>query len=381
MKSKVVEQYKKEPVSIYNKRFGIIFNGEDNLRDVVTENLIDSSPTALQCNNLYQSFLGGGGFEVEFDEVDVSEHFWETITPDDLLYEICEPIARHQGVFIHVQYNALYEKTSFKVFPYTRCKIGKKDSKNFAGKIVVSPNGWGKNLKADEVQVYDTYNPRPSVIQTQVDRDGGWENYNGQILYFKLSNKYDYAKPLIESSYLFADVEHKMGNFFNTTVSRGFNDLVIVRHRAFENTNDENKLKSDLKEVTGVENASSVLIIQDDWEDDSESKEQGNIRFDKISSDQKPDRYLHFETSSANFIRKAYRGVPPQLVDYIAGKLGGSSGGDIIEAQKVYNKLTAQDRSKIEKLFKELFWNFHEDINPSNNWKIKQFSLIDETTD
>lgn len=378
MKSKVVEQYKQEKKDGYNKRFGVIFNGEDNLRPTIIENLIDSSPTALQCTGLYQSFLGGAGFEQEFDEVDLSEDFWDTLTPNDLLFDISEPISRHQGAFIHVQYNALYEKVAFKVFPYSLCRIGKKDSKNFSGKIVVSPNGWGKSLKIDEVQIYDAYNPRPNVIQTQVDRDGGWESYKGQILFFKMSNKYDYPKPLIESSYLFADVENKMGQFFNATVSRGFNDVTIVRHRDFENKEDELQFKEDVREVTGVENASSALILSDDWDDASTTKETGNFRFDKIPSDQKPDRYAHFETSSSNFIRKAYKGIPPQLVDYISGKLGNSSGGDIREAQAVYNKLTAQDRAKLEKLFKELFWNFHVQINPTNNWKIKQFSLIED---
>jgi len=380
MKSKVVEQYKQEKKDVFNKRFGVIFNGEDNLRPTIIENLIDSSPTALQCANLYQTFLGGGGFELDFNEVDLSQDFWDTISPDDLLFDICEPISRHQGVFIHVQYNALYEKVGFKVFPYSLCRIGKKDSNNFSGKVVVSPNGWGKNIKIDEVQTYDVYNPRPNVIQAQVERDGGWENYKGQILFFKMSNKYDYPKPLIESSYLFADVENKMGQFFNATVSRGFNDVTIVRHRAFESQRDKENFYNDIKEVTGVENSSSALIIEDDWDDESTSKDQGNVRFDKISSDQKPDRYAHFESSSANFIRKAYKGIPPQLVDYVSGKLGNSSGGDIIEAQKVYNKLTSQDRARIEKLFKELFWNFHQDINPDNNWAIKQFSLIDENT-
>lgn len=378
MKSKVVEQYKQERKEVYNKRFGVIFNGEDNIRPTIIENLIDSSPTALQCAGLYQSFLGGAGFEEDLSEIDISQDFWETQSPNDLLYEICEPISRHQGVFIHVQYNALFEKVGFKVFPYSLCRLGKPDSRNFSGKVIVSPNGWGKSLKQDEIQLYDIYNPRKEVIQIQVERDGGWDNYNGQILFFKLSNKYAYPKPLIESSYLFADVEHKMGQFFNATVSRGFNDVTIVRHRAFEKPHEEEAFKNDIREVTGVENASSALIIEDDWDDDSTSKEQGNVRFDKIPSDQKPDRYAHFETSSSNFIRKAFKGIPPVLVDYVTGKLGGSNGGDIREAQSVYNKLTAQDRAKIEKLFKELFWNFHEPINPDNNWKIKQFSLVED---
>ena len=56
MKSKVVEQYKEERIEIFNKRLGVIFDGEDNLKPLVIENLIDSSPTAFQCAWLYESF-------------------------------------------------------------------------------------------------------------------------------------------------------------------------------------------------------------------------------------------------------------------------------------------------------------------------------------
>lgn len=378
MKSKLPEVYKEEKQEIFNKRFGVIFNGEDNLKPLITENVIDNSPTASQCAWTYQTFLGGGGFEVDLGEVNISEDFWEDFTPDDLLYEICEDASKHQGSYIQVGYNALYEKETYKVIPYSLCRVGKKDSKGYAGKIVVSPKGWGRHLKKEDIDVYDVYNPRPEVIQEQVDRDGGWDNYKGQILFFKLEKKFTYPTPLIDKALKFAMVEYKMGLFYGSTVDRCFEDITFIRHREFPKEVDKTNFYKNIEKLSGVENSSSKLILEDDWNDDKDSP--GNYKFDTIKNETKPEKYKHFEESSSNYIRKAYKNIPPQIIDYVAGKLGNTSGEDLIKAQSIYNALTAIDRSKLEKLFKELFWNFKDNINPTNNWTIKQFSLLDDGT-
>jgi hypothetical protein len=378
MKSKVVEQYKEERIEIFNKRLGVIFDGEDNLKPLVIENLIDSSPTAFQCAWLYESFIGGGGFEVDLSEINLSEDEFDKQNPNNLLFDVSEVLSRHQSVFINVGYNANFEKDSFKIIPRTLCRVGKKDSEDFSGKIAVSPKGWGKSLKVAEIDVFDTYNPRPDVIQAQVEAAGGWENYKGQIIFFKLSKKYTYAKSLIETAYTFADVEHQLGLYYNGTTKRSFEDSTIIRHRKFESKQDADAFEKNIKSLSGLENGSSKMLVEDDWDD--ESNKQGNLRFETLTNNVKAEKYAHFETSSANFIRKAFKNIPPQLVDYIAGKLGNTSGEDLIKAQSIYNSLISKDQEKVEMLFKELFRNYKFDINPTNNWTIKQYSLLDDGT-
>jgi glycyl-tRNA synthetase alpha subunit len=94
----------------------------------------------------------------------------------------------------------------------------------------------------------------------------------------------------------------------------------------------------------------------------------------------KADRYAHFETAAANYIRKAFKNIPPQLVDYVQGKLGNTTGEDLIKAQSVYNQLTARDRAKVSRLFSILFDGYKMDINPGRNWEIKQYKLLDDGT-
>jgi hypothetical protein len=379
MKSKLVEAYKEERKEIFNKRFGVIFNGEDNLKPLIVENLIDSSPTATQCAWIYESFLGGGGFEVDMSKFDVSGKFWETVNPNELLFEIAESASRQQGAFVHVGYNANFQKDSFQLIPYSLCRLGQKDSEGFSGKILMSPKGWGKALKKEDVEVFDTYNPNPDIIQAQVEAAGGWENYKGQIAFLRLSKKYTYPKSLIETAYTFADVENHLGLYYNSTVKRGFEDLTLIRHLKFPSQESEDQFFDNLKKVSGVENASSKLAIEDEWNDEA-TNPVGKFKFDTLKNEVKAEKYAHFETSAANYIRKSFKNIPPQLVDYVAGKLGNTSGEDLLKAQAIYHSLVGRDQEKIEQFFAELFWNYKEDINPTGNWKIKQYSLLDDGT-
>ncbi|WP_233881889.1 hypothetical protein [Tenacibaculum piscium] len=377
MKSKTIpNDYKKEKKDIFNKRFGIVFNGEDNLKPLIIENAIDLSPTASQCLDMYESFLGGGGFKIDLEHVNLSSDFWSRITPNDLLLNSCKDTARQSGVFININYNANFEKDSYKVIPYRLCRVGKKDSDGYSGKIVVSPKGWGLSLKKEDVHVYDSYNYNPDVIQQQVERDGGWENYKGQILFFKMDHQYTYPIPLIERAVNFCEVEFKMSLYYKGTVNRSFEDTTIVRHRPFDEEEDKKNFYKNLKDVSGIENGSSKMMVEDDWDDDR--NKNGNIRFDTIKNEVKAEKYAHFESSSSNFIRKSVRGVPPQLVDFIPGKLGGTD--DLKIAQSVFNANTARDRSRIERLFKELFRGYKENINPTDDWTIKQYKLLDDGT-
>ena len=377
MKSKLIQAHAEGKKEIFNRSLGVYFNGEDNMYPLLVENLIEASPTSGQCAWLYESFLGGGGFERDFSEVDLSEGDFYMYNPNDLLLDVAESISKHQGVWVHINYNALYQKEDFSVLPFDYCRLGKKDSKDYQGKAIISKKGWGRELKKDELEVIDIYNPRPEVIQAQVDDAGGWENYKGQVLFFTFQPKKMYPTSLIESVYLFADTEYQMGLFFNATSRRGFNDSKLIRHKKFEDKQDERDFENNLRALMGMENSSSVMTQEDDWDSDNQ---EGGIKIDTFKSEIKADKYAHFETSSSNYIRKAFKNIPPQLVDYVAGKLGNTSGEDLRKAQAVYNSLIARDRQRLERLFAILFTDYKNDINPENNWKIKQYSLLDDGT-
>ena len=378
MESKLisVDSRKKKPV--YNKQLGVIFNGEDNLYPVLVENLIKSSPTTGQCVEIYESFIGGSGFEAEMVE-EPTDNLLETFTPEDLLFEITPELSKHQEVWIQIGYNAAYQKTEFEVIPDEFCRLGEEDSKKYIGKIIVNPDGWDRRADKKKIQVFDTYNPRPEIIQAQVERDGGWHNYKGQILHFKLNNlKGHYAESLVEKCYMFSDTEASMGLHFNRTVRKGFKDAWIIRHKKFDSPQKQKQFEGNVRTVYGNENTGSVLTVEDEF--NSEAGEESKFKFDFLEDKTKAGKYEHFETSSANFIRKSFFNIPPQIIDFVQGKLGNSSGDDLRAAESLYNKSTSKHRKRIERLFSELYRNYHIEINPSGDWTIGLYKLMEDGT-
>ena len=57
--------------------------------------------------------------------------------------------------------------------------------------------------------------------------------------FFKLDKKYTYPIPLIDRAIPFAITEYKMGQFYEGTVSRSFEDITFIRHRQFPDKKDE----------------------------------------------------------------------------------------------------------------------------------------------
>lgn len=377
MNSKVISVDSRKKKDIFNKQLGVVFNGEDNLYPVLVENIIRSSPSTLQCSGIYESFLGGSGFVADLLE-EATYNLMESRTPQDLLSDVIPECAEQQGVFVQVGYNAAFQKTGFQVVPYDYCRLGKQDDENYSGKIIMNPDGWDRRADKKKIQIFDTYNPRPEVIQAQVERDGGWENYKGQILYFKLNSKAAYAESLVEACYLFSDTEANLGLHYNRMVRKGFKDAWIVRHKKFDSKNKQQGFETNLKHVYGNENTGGILLVEDEF--NSENKETSKFQFDFLEDKTKSDKYKHFEESSANFIRKSFKNIPPQIVDFVQGKLGNTSGDDLRAAESLYNKATAKDRNKLERLFSELYRNYHININPSGDWSIGLYSLMEDGT-
>ena len=161
-------------------------------------------------------------------------------------------------------------------------------------------------------------------------------------------------------------------------VRKGFKDAWIIRHRKFDSKDKQNGFETNVKAVYGNENTGGILMVEDEF--DSNLEQKSKFQFDFLEDKTKSDKYKHFEESSANYIRKAFKNIPPQIVDFVQGKLGNTSGDDLRAAESLYNKATAKDRRKIERLFAELYRDYHIDVNPSGDWSIGLYSLMEDGT-
>ena len=369
----ILGQYKPTEYKRENKSIGIMINGVDNLRSLVSENLIEKSPTASFCAGMLAKFITGAGFINGDANLSKKRHLNSTV--NSLLNECAIDQSKFGGSFIHVRYNALYEKVEFTRVPYTQCRFGLEDDDNYSGKIVRARKGWGKRTKKENFITYDVYNPSAEVIQKQVDLAGGWENYRGQIMFIGNSTDEGYPKSRIEGVENFAHTENKMGEYYVATVERGFENIQIFEFVKSENPSDNEALKESVTGALGLESSGKVLSLP--YENATDLSEGSKYKFTPLENNATPDKYEHFLDTCSTMIRAKWE-IPVQLFEAVSGKLGNSSGDDLKVAQSMYNQTTAPIRSMYEVAFSELFTDYKSELGVT--FEIQQYSILADGT-
>ena len=74
----------------------------------------------------------------------------------DFAEQLAQNIVDYKGAFIHINYNANFDFSDFKVLPFGSCRVGKKDDKNYNGKILIKENWLNDKEKPN---VIDVFNP------------------------------------------------------------------------------------------------------------------------------------------------------------------------------------------------------------------------------
>ena len=83
---------------------GILTFGDKNDYPQVIEKIIDSSPTASACANIYAKFLAGQGIADKILEQKIvgRSHTGGAITVKALISQVCQSISYYSGAYIHV---------------------------------------------------------------------------------------------------------------------------------------------------------------------------------------------------------------------------------------------------------------------------------------
>lgn len=367
----VLGQYKPTQYKRENKSMGVMIHGEDNLRSLVNENLVEKSPTASYCSGLYAKFIKGAGFEG--GDINISDKPHKIFTPNMLLSQCVEDDKIHEGSFVHVRYNALYQKVGFQKIPFTQCRFGLEDDNEYSGRIVRAKKGWGKRAKKDSFEVYNIYNPNPEVIQKQVEDAGGWEYYKGQIMFIGEDTDNTYPRSRIEGVENFAHTENKMGVYYASTVERGFENVQLFEYIVSDNKKANEDLKKGVLDAMGLDGAGAVISLP--HANVTDLKDSNKYKFTPVQNNATPEKYEHFLDTSSRMIRSKWE-IPTQLFEAVSGKLGNSTGEDLKVSNSMYNQTTAPKRQIYSNSFEELFKNFKTDLKV--NWDIKQFSIVSE---
>jgi hypothetical protein len=354
-----------------NQTFGILNYDVDNAYPQRMLELVAASPTAKDCWNKRAKFIGGNGFEEKtLGKQLINE---KGLTLAKLLKAVATDKALFNGFGIHLNYNANYQITSAHYVKFEDIRMGNTDCADTANQYAVY-NDWGrkswKHVMRSKIVFVNRYNPDPDVIDEQVHKAGGWENYKGQLYEIE-----DY--PLIEADSVWEDFETEAGikTFNNREVTTGFlpSTMLFMQARREEadnsspsadllnGSNSPSQLEKDLGAFQGTKSAQKIIVIE--YEDEASKPEF------KPYAIQNNDKL--FEATEKSVEARIIKGfsVPKELIN--AEKSSGlSNGGEKKEAIREFNDNTAPDRLELSEVFEDIFSNFCQILNPSGNWNI-----------
>jgi len=365
---------------------GVMYFGENNDYPQLMEKLINGSVTAKTTSNIYAKFLKGQGFEnEEINNIVIGKDSRsKKITLQTLLSQVATSASKNQGYYIHLnpKLNGKIENVHLKAFKNIR--FAKPDDTGYSAKLLYYDN-WEKRKKEkynkNNIKDFNTFNLERKVFLDQVQKAGGIEKYKGQIYFEFLDNEYFYPLSNYDEVYLDCDTENQIQLFKNRQIRNGFLDKIVFRIAPGGTDKEKQELVNSIKTFIGPD-GETVLVLEDDLNEEGDVKESGAFRIDKIESNVNDKLFENWEKRLSNNIRKSAKNVPNLLIEIEDGIFSGQSGEAIKQATNFYNAITSDDRTIIEKSFEEIFSNFDNDILAKNtNWKIKPLNLIEQEKD
>lgn len=349
----------------WDNKLEIYINGVDNAYPERSERLINNSVTAKTASNIMVQYLLGKGFG-DADNLKVNSN----TKLIDFAEDIAQDIADNRGVYIHVGYDANFDYSSFKVLPFGWCRLGKKDSKEYNGKILIKQD-WNDNKEKPEV--LDVFNPNKNVVKSQIEAAKGIDKYKGQVLFYSLETKYYYPLSRIDSVMNDCDSEAQSGIYKNQLLRKGFFGKTVIVTRPLIDANVEEYLndgtlnpeyikaqseaeltKKTLEDFVGAENAGGAMLVQMDFAGD---KFEDAILFKNIESNINPDLFQNVENSVRENILIAFNNLPVGLVKSNEG-IFSNSGEAIKEMKKTYWENTSKERNILETIINDLLKGF-----------------------
>lgn len=356
-------------------------NGVDNLYAETQELLINNSVTAKTASSIQSQYIIGDGYG---DLNDLIVNTYKNINLYDLAYMAIESKVKQRGVFYHVKYNANYEKDSFSVIPFSHCRVGKRDDKDYNGKILVSRDFFDSNI---EIEAIDVYNPDKSVIERQVRKQSGNKNsdlteadfnkYKGQILFVNDDYQYIYPNSRIDAVKKDCDSEYQASLYKNKSLRSGsFGKTVVItpplvdddikefyvdelgakkinpEYRKAES--ERESFKQTISTFFGAENTGDGIHIETDFDGGDLEKA---FLIKNYKSDINDKLFEFTEKSVRRNILFAFNNLPVMLVEPSEGVFT-SSGETFSQAQLMYWRNNKRERTSIERGLNELLTNF-----------------------
>lgn len=353
----------------WNDKLEIYTNGGDNLYPERIDRLKNNSITAKMASDMMIQYIIGGGLG-NADNYKISD----TQKLIDFSTDVAEDITNNRGVFIHFDYDLQFEPVNPKVLPFDRCRIGKKDSNDYNGKIYYKVD-W--NNKKEEPIVFDVYNNDKAIVENQISKAGKIQKYKGQVLFINLDRNYIYPLSRIDAVMNDCDSEAQASVYRNQLLRKGFfgkqivvtpplvsndepEDILnpqgeLVRNPKWMRKQDEaTEAKRTIEKFIGAENAGGAMMIE---LSDFEGKIDDVFKVIKIDSTLDDKMFEYTENVTSKNILMAFNNLPVGLVKNPDNALFGNSGESYKVMQEMYWKNCDKDRKIVETIINDIVQN------------------------
>lgn len=384
---RVKELRKKSNVRIdtnYQQQLGIQSYGDDNLYPQTVRNIISASSTGSECADRLTDFIEGNGFrEVAFSEYVVNR---KGDTADDIHALVCRDVADFNGLALHVNYNVYGQIVELHHIPFENCRLVEEDDNGYVAKIAVHPDWTGKKtrngkaiqVKKENIDYIDVFNPRKEVVLAQIEAAGGIEYYKGQVLWVSMAGKQTY--PTGKSDRVITEMSTDEGlsnvkyrnvrnNFFPGSIvftKKGSNITFDAEGNEVKGEDDDEGFTDALIQLQGDTNCGKIMEVT--LESDEEKPEVVPLHSTNYDKE--------FTVTDASVVERIYSayGQEPWYCIRL-GKIGFS--GDILEdAFEYYNSIVSKQQRLIERTFGRIFSYWYEVANPTNDFSVQPLKYV-----
>lgn len=364
----------------YLRQFGIQGFGDDNLYPQTLRNIIAASSTGSECAERYANFIEGNGFkDIRFSEYVVNR---KGDTVDDIHALVCPDVGDFDGMSLHINYNIFGEICELNYVPFENCRLLEEDSNGYVAKIAVHPDWSGKKTRAgkplqvkkENIDFIDVFNPRKEVVLSQIEAAGGIEYYKGQILWLSGGGKNVYPRSRADRVVTEMSTDEGLANVKFRNVRCNFLSAGIVITKKGQSIdgedssglNDNDGFSDMLGKLQGDTNSLKMLEVEI-------SSDEEKPEFVDLSSKNYDKEFSVTDASVVERIYSAYGQEPWYCIRI--GKVGFS--GDILEdAFEYYNSIVSKQQRMIERAFQKIFNDWYEVVNPSNDYSVEPLKYV-----
>lgn len=341
-----------------DKRKEVYNHGKNNAHPSLIETLIEGSVTAKTAVDKVAKSIYGMSFG-EVGEIVVNS---KGQTLNEVFRAAAREYSKHSQVYIHVGYNAEFERNSIRVIPNTYCRKGKDDDSGHISKIVVYDN-WDKSkstrIKPSEFQYVDVFNPKKAVVKAQMEKAGSIRDYRGQILHIQKDSNAIYSlsdlHPVMDDALL----EAQAAQFRRRGGDEGFLNTKVMVVRPFADDDEEREFRDTMKGLKGADNSGGVLVLEATQPSDDLNKE---IVLEDLSSPYNDKLFEYSEHRARKNIALAF-GVPLPLLDSSEGSNLFGNSGELIRQMKIMLwENRDEERSLLVDAFSLITENFSQEV-------------------